>query len=552
MEKLSVNGGEISMAKKAAKPTKKARRRKKLTLVLLFLVAVVYGFLAFLFYQYWCDKQVVFHDVTVELGTESLGIRDFMTEKAKPKRVSFVSDPSKIDLSKVGQTQLTLKHGSEEHTVTLTVQDTVAPTAVIETERTIAVTEDFPKASSLVSNVQDMSEVTIYYKQEPVLSDDYSPVSATVIVEDAAGNRLAQACTFAFTGWLKESVDLEMGTALTAQMLLQNPEKDSVYLDPAQLEAISASAGEQILTVNTGGAEASCTITVQDTAAPVLKLQNIRRRPGQSVELSDFISYVSDASGDPQVRLVGELPDCSVEGKHTIVIEAEDKDGNITKAEATLWVATNLNPPEIKGASQTITMKKNSPPDFLAGVYAVDDIDKNIEVTVDTSALDTGTAGTYYITYYAVDNSGNMGSYKRKVIVQSDAEDTKTLVAEIAGNLSSDPEAIRDYVHDTIAYSTSWGGEDPVWHGLTTNSGNCYVHALTLQALLNEKGYETQLIWVTNKSHYWVIVKLEEGWRHIDSTPSAQHEKIGLATDKVRYQNLNGRNWDRSKWPKCE
>ena len=91
-----------------------------------------------------------------------------------------------------------------------------------------------------------------------------------------------------------------------------------------------------------------------------------------------------------------------------------------------------------------------------------------------------------------------------------------------------------------------------MYYGLTKDSGNCYVHALTLKALLEEKGYETQLIWVTNESHYWLIIKLEEGWRHIDSTPSAQHEAIGLATDKVRYKNLNGRNWDRSKWPACE
>lgn len=539
------------MSKKDVTPKKKSRPRRKLTWVLLVLVAVVYGFLAFLFYQYWCDSQVVFHDVTVELGTEALSLRDFMTEKAKPKRASFVSDPSKIDLSQVGQTRLTLKHGSEEYTVTLTVQDTIAPTAVIETARTVSVAGSLPRAADLVSDVQDMSEVKIYYRQEPVIPDDYSPIAPVVVVEDAYGNALEQACTFTFTGWLKESLTVELGTPLTAQLLLENPEKDSGCLEQAQLDAIS-SIGEHVITVSTGGAEASCTVTVQDTTAPVLKLQNIRRHPGQTAELTDFVSYASDASGEPQLRMVSEAPDYNVQGTHTIVIEAEDLNGNVTRAEATLWVSSNLNPPEIKGADTEITMEKHTTPDFLEGVTATDDIDGSCEVTVDTSALDNTAAGTYYITYSAMDNSGNMGTHKRKVIVEPDEEDTKALVAELAATLSDDPEAIRDYVHDTIAYSSSWGGDDPVWHGLTTSSGNCYVHALTLQALLNEKGYETQLIWVTNESHYWVIIKLEEGWRHIDSTPSYQHEKIGLATDRVRYLNLNGRNWDRSKWPKCE
>lgn len=541
------------MSKQGAKVKKKTQPNKKLVFVLLALVAVVYGFLAFLIYQYWCDRQVVFQDVTVELGTESLGLRDFMTDKANAKRASFVSDPARIDLSKVGQTQLTLKHGTEEYTVTLTVQDTIAPTAQIETARTVSIADPLPKASELVSNVQDMSEVTVYYAQEPVIPEDYSPITPVVIVEDTQGNKLEQTCTFTFSGWLKESLTLELGNTLTAEMLLENPEKDSTYLDSAKLEEISkGSVGEHILTVSTGSAEANCTVTVQDTTAPILKLQNVRRNPGKTAELSDFVSYASDASGEPQVRMVSEAPDYSVQGKYTIVVEAEDTSGNVTKAEATLWVSSNLNPPEIKGASTEISMEKNTTPDFLAGVTAVDDIDKNLEVTVDTSALDPSKAGTYYITYSAIDNSGNMGTYKRKVIVEPNEEDTKAMVKEIAATLPSDPEAIRDYVHDTIAYSSNWGGDDPIWHGLTTNSGNCYVHALTLQALLTEKGYETQLIWVWNESHYWLIIKLDEGWRHIDSTPSPQHEKIGLATDKVRYQNLNGRDWDRSRWPKCE
>ena len=196
---------------------------------------------------------------------------------------------------------------------------------------------------------------------------------------------------------------------------------------------------------------------------------------------------------------------------------------------------------------------KHSQPDFLKDVFAKDDIDGEIAATVDTSDLDLTKAGTYYITYSAIDSSGNTGTYKRKVTVEPDEEDTAALVAEIAETLPDDPEAIRDYVHDLIGYrGDAWGGDDPVWYGLNNHAGNCYVHANTLKAFLDYKGYETQLIWVTNKTHYWLIIKLDEGWRHIDSTPSSQHEKVGLGTDRVRYLNLNGRNWDRSQWPKCE
>lgn len=541
------------MSKKEAKSKGGLLGRRGLVPVLIILSVLVYSLLGYFAYTYWLDSREVFRDVTVELGTESLSIRDFLTEEGRANRASFVSDPSVIDLGKVGSTELKLKHGTEIYTVTLTVQDTIAPKAVIQTARAVSVAEPLPAARELVSDVQDMSQVHIYYAEPPVIPEDYSTLSPVVVVEDAQGNKLEQPCEFTFTGWVKEAVTLELGMALTADMVLVDPEKDGTFLDQDQLDQITTSGvGTHEIIVSTGGAQAVCTVTIQDTTAPALRLQSVRRHPGQTAELSDFVASATDASGEPQLRMVSEAVDYSKQGKYTVTIEAADASGNVTKAETTLYVSSNLNPPEIKGASKEITMEKHTTPDFLAGVTAADDIDRNLEVTVDTSALDASKAGTYYITYYATDNSGNTGSYKRKVIVEPDAEDTAALVRQIADTLPSDPEAIRDYVHDNIAYSSSWGGDDPVWHGLTTHSGNCMVHAKTLKALLDQKGYETQLIWVTNESHYWVIIKLDEGWRHIDSTPSAQHEKIGLATDKVRYQNLNGRNWDRSKWPACE
>ena len=158
----------------------------------------------------------------------------------------------------------------------------------------------------------------------------------------------------------------------------------------------------------------------------------------------------------------------------------------------------------------------------------------------------------HYVTYTAKDKSGNTATYRRKVTVLPDHEDTDALVAYHAARCGNSIVEITNYVRSYISYNTNWGGSDPVWYGFTNRVGNCYVHALCLQRLLSYHGYSTQLIWVTNESHYWVIVETDEGWRHIDSTPSYQHERIGLATDEIRFQNLNGRDWDRSQWPACE
>ena len=81
--------------------------------------------------------------------------------------------------------------------------------------------------------------------------------------------------------------------------------------------------------------------------------------------------------------------------------------------------------------------------------------------------------------------------------------------------------------------------------------GNCYVHALCLQALFNEKGISSQLIWVTDKSHYWLLVNIGGTWKHIDPTPSSLHGRYSLMSDAQRYETLSGRDWDRTKWPEC-
>ena len=109
-----------------------------------------------------------------------------------------------------------------------------------------------------------------------------------------------------------------------------------------------------------------------------------------------------------------------------------------------------------------------------------------------------------------------------------------------------------NYVRSYIRYNHDWGGDDPVWYGFSNRKGNCYVHALCLQRLLTEHGYKTKLIWVTNKTHYWLIVDMGGYWRHIDATPSTLHSRYPLMTDEQRLETLSGRKWDTSQWPACE
>ena len=498
----------------------------------------------------WNHQQPKFQDVKVELGTEAISIRDFMTEKANPKRVSFVTDPALVDLNRLGEMEIVLSHGGTRETVTLTVQDTIAPEVVFQ-QLVVKPIDYIPDPEDFVISVRDADDTYIFFEDEVILPKDYSDVIVTVVVEDISGNQTAQKCVLRWN-WMPEKFELEYGEKLKAEDVLMDPVHDLDLVDQAQIDEINKSGiGTYTITSTIGERTAECTVVVADTTGPELELRDVQVVMGGSAKVDNFVVSAKDISGVADVRLMTKL-DFNTEGKQTVVIEAEDTYGNITSKETTLYVVEDFTPPKISGANKALSVEKNSNVDFLKGVSAYDEKDGTCKVTCNSSSVNMKVAGTYYVTYTAVDNSGNKATVKRKVVVQHDKEDTAAMVREIAASLGNDPEKLRDYVRSKIHYNHDWGGTDPVWYGFTNKVGNCYVHACCLKAIFDLKGIESRMIWVTDKSHYWLIVKIDGKWKHIDPTPSTLHGKYSLMNDSQRLSTLSGRKWDTTKWPACE
>ena len=496
---------------------------------------------------YWFYSQPRFHDLTVELGTETISVEAFMTEFANARNSGIVTDLSTVDISVVGDIPLTLRSGRKDETVTLTIEDTTPPEA--EFISWLQKTPDYiPDPSDFVASYHDLSDVTVYFAENEIVPLNYGDQSFTVVVEDACGNAVSQVCTLSII-WMKSEYTVELGEPLSKEDLLFDPEQDGYRIEQSDIDVINES-GTGEYTIASIMDESICQVHVVDTTPPELTVKDISIFKGEKVTVDNFVESCFDISGDVEIRLMTE-PDVNTLGKQSMTIEATDINGNITTATATLAVVRDKKPPVIKGLT-TLSVAKNSTPDYLAGVSAIDTADGVCEVTFDASRVNLAAAGTYYVTYTSKDTDGNVATSRRTVVVGHDQADTDALADSIAAGLGSDPEAIRDYVRNTIKYSHNAGGDDPVWYGFTNKSGNCLVHALCLQSLLTRKGYETQLIWVTDQSHYWLIINLDGVWRHIDATPGSLHTKYSLMTDEQRYSILQGRDWDRSAWPACE
>ena len=530
---------------------KEAPAKKKMPVILkVLLAAVILAGLAFGGYEYWLYRQPKFHDFTVELGTQTVGLADFMTEYAKGSKVRFVSDPEEADLNHTGEYELVLGHGRSEETVTLSVIDTTAP-EVVFIEKIVRPITYVPEASDFVESVTDFSETTVGFAKEPGTPDSYEDWELEVVVTDASGNDTRHSCTLSFA-WLKEEYVLEYGTELEPADLLLDGKNGVELISAEELEKINtAGVGEYELISSSGTKSMVCRITVTDTTGPVLEVQEVKIYVGKKVKPEDFIISATDISGEVTVLGFAEDPDTSSAAELTPEILAEDIYGNISSTQVVLNVVKDKDPPVISGLSN-MSVSKNSSPDYMSGVSAKDANDGRVEVHCNTSNVDLTKAGTYYITYTATDAAGNKASSKRQITVAHDSSDTAALVSKVAADLSDDPESLRNYVRNKISYSSSYGGSDPVWYGLKNHTGNCYVHAKTLQALLSEKGISNKLIWTTDKSHYWNLVKTGDGWRHIDSTPGSRHTKYSLMTDAQRLETLQGRSWDTENWPACE
>ena len=63
----------------------------------------------------------------------------------------------------------------------------------------------------------------------------------------------------------------------------------------------------------------------------------------------------------------------------------------------------------------------------LSWVNVSDNIDENPQLTLDDSLVNTSSAGTYTITYYAEDNAGNVGTLEIQITVSEENEDPEII-----------------------------------------------------------------------------------------------------------------------------
>ncbi len=369
-------------------------------------------------YARWYYNLPKFADVTIELGTDSVELTDFMTEYAKPDQCRFVTDMDEVDLSHVGPVKIVLAQGRKEESVYIHIADTVAP-EVVFVDKITASLDYVPDPEDFVVSASDLSEISIYFEGDQPTADTYQDLELTVVVEDASHNRTTGICELAYQ-WLRDSYTLELGDTLTKEDLLLDPTMGTELIAQEDIDAVNAgSVGQYEIVCTSGSTSYTCTVTVQDTIAPELTLQEVHVYENDVATINSFVVSATDASGDVQLLLLSDLPNGTV-GTYTVTIEAEDASGNITSADTVFEVMEDTVPPVFSGLSDLSMYIGASKPNYTKGVSAKDYVDGSCEFTYDASGVDYDKAGTYYIVYTASDKHGNTVTAKRKLTVKKD------------------------------------------------------------------------------------------------------------------------------------
>lgn len=175
-----------------------------------------------------------FKDVTIELGTKEIKVEDFLVSPIYKKDVSQVTKLKDIDITKVGESKITLKFWKKEETVKLKVVDTTAPK--VKFKEHTAYLDYKLNPEDFIESKEDLSEMTVSFEKEPEIKD-YGDYPVKIIVSDKYGNKTVGETKLIIT-WLFGEVDVELGSSFSISNIVIDSERFGKYVSQEELSKV--------------------------------------------------------------------------------------------------------------------------------------------------------------------------------------------------------------------------------------------------------------------------------------------------------------------------
>ncbi|MEZ4916775.1 MAG: HYR domain-containing protein, partial [Chitinophagales bacterium] len=351
-------------------------------------------------------------------------------------------------------------------TATVTIQDTVAPTAQCQ-----PFTTQLSTSGLAVVTPQDIDNGsydncgidTMYLSQDSFTCADYGLNNITLYVIDNYGN-IDSCATYIDiqdnTAPIAVCHDTTLYLDATGTISITAADVDGGSWDSCGINSISidktnftcADLGANTVTLSVSdnkGNTGTCTatVTVLDTLAPTVMCQNVTVQLdvfGQaSITTSNIDNGTTDNCGTPTLSLSQTTFDCTNLGANTVILTATDASGNTDSCTATVTVEDNLMP--------TVVCKNISVQLSTAGTASIVPADV-INSMSDNCGIDTAFIDIYNFTCTNIgandvlvtvrDSAGNTATCTATVTVQGDSTtpqvtcNTTTVYLDAAGQAS--------------------------------------------------------------------------------------------------------------------
>lgn len=466
----------------------------------------------------------------IEYGTSPDEIVDLVLTSSLPTDGVEIVRGFDSSLGETGLHELTLSGRHSTFLLTVETEDTIPPDAVVHDLDLLL--GDTAPLESFVTDITDYSGATAVFVGEP----DFGSVGeqqVDVLLEDGVGNQRTVTATLRV--WdIPHETTVESGTTveeLTALLLTNHRSGEGLPVLADAADFANRQPGDYVLTLSGALSPMTVNVRVEDTTPPALTSKSAAVYLGDAVDPWDLVASATDRA--PVTVTFEKSPDTSAEGTQTVTIIAADTSGNEARADAVLTVEVDRDPPVIYGAADQKVLLGNTV-SFRKNVWAEDARDGSVNVSVDSSSVNTNAVGVYPVTYTASDANGNQASVTVYITVADFDEDTvreyaDAVLAQIlpwGGSEWEIAKAVYDYVSQSVRYSTStsylmgqyWRA---AYSGFTTYAGNCYIYYAMSSVLLTRMGVENMMVSRNDPAHphYWNLVKVDGNWYHFDACP---------------------------------
>ncbi len=281
-------------------------------------------------------------------------------------------------------------------------------------------------------------------------------------------------------------------------------------------------------------------LTVRDWRAPVVTTKHVYYPRGTTdPDPLDFINTIEEAD-EYTARFTCDLPDMTEIGDYDITFVVEDASGNETRElRSILTVIDDTTPPTFVETPE-LSAYIGEAIAYRKGLVVSDNCSGDVEISVDSSAVNPHVPGDYTVHFTATDRSGNTSKASTTIHIYENQITEAQLNARIDGVIAEiikpgmtkeqQLRAVYRYVYDHISYIPDSDKSDWVraaYDGLfVSGAGDCYNYFAASIAFCRRLGIDYREIERTpgaaEGTHFWIMVNIGDSekprWYHFDCT----------------------------------